>query len=174
MIQLSFFPLDRMDVKNDINQSTASQSNSPTSSNSELDKDLADLDLNGGSGGDSGTNGDKTGDEENGMGSAASLSSSNHNTRTNTLKMRISSSRTPTRKAKRVRFFRNGDRFYAGIVIPVSNERYRCVCENSYRKFAEWNYGILNFADRLKVWQKIWHVCLRIVSLVPYEISIPF
>lgn len=125
--------LDRMDVSNHINQSTASQSNSPASSNSELDKDLADLDLNGGNGSveadgdgrDSGTNGDKTGDEENGMGSAASIGSSNSNPRTNTLKKRISSSRTPTRKAKRVRFFRNGDRFYAGIVIPVSNERYR-------------------------------------------------
>lgn len=115
-----------MDANNHINQSTTSQSNSPTSSNSELDKDLADLDLNGGgSGGDNGTNGDKTGDEENGMGSAASLGSSNNNIKTNTLKKRISSSRTPTRKAKRVRFFRNGDRFYAGIVIPVSNERYR-------------------------------------------------
>lgn len=132
-----------MDVKNGINQSTASQSNSPTSSNSELDKDLADLDLNGGSGGDSGTNGD----EENGMGSAASLSSSNHNTKTNTLKMRISSSRTPTRKAKRVRFFRNGDRFYAGIVIPVSNERYRCVREihtNSQSK-------IMKFQKKLQI-----------------------
>lgn len=116
-----------MDVSNHINQSAVSQSNSPTSSNSELDKDLADLDLNGGGsgGGDNGTNGDKTGDEENGMGSAASLGSSNSNTKTNTLKKRLTSSRTPTRKAKRVRFFRNGDRFYAGIMIPVSNERYR-------------------------------------------------
>lgn len=34
--------------------------------------------------------------------------------------------RTPlTRKAKRVRFFRNGDRFYSGVVIPVLAERYR-------------------------------------------------
>lgn len=121
-----------MDVSNHISQSAASQSNSPASSNSELDKDLrlADLDLNGsgsgsGGGGDSGTNGDKTGDEENGMGSSTSFGSSNNNVKTNTLKKRISSSRTPTRKAKRVRFFRNGDRFYAGIVIPVSNERYR-------------------------------------------------
>lgn len=117
-----------MNVSDHINQSAVSQSNSPASSNSELDKemaeldkDLVELDLNGGGG----TNGDKNGDEENGMGSAASLGSSNSNTKTNTLKKRISSSRTPTRKAKRVRFFRNGDRFYAGIMIPVSNERYR-------------------------------------------------
>lgn len=40
-------------------------------------------------------------------------------------KKRISSSRTPTRKARRVKFYRNGDRFYPGITIPVSNERYR-------------------------------------------------
>ncbi|XP_017857850.1 PREDICTED: serine/threonine-protein kinase GA29083 [Drosophila arizonae] len=40
-------------------------------------------------------------------------------------KKRISSSRTPTRKAHRIKFYRNGDRFYPGITIPVSNERYR-------------------------------------------------
>ncbi|KAL0276474.1 UNVERIFIED_CONTAM: hypothetical protein PYX00_004039 [Menopon gallinae] len=32
---------------------------------------------------------------------------------------------TPTRKAKRVRFFRNGDRFFKGVVMPVTPERYR-------------------------------------------------
>lgn len=31
----------------------------------------------------------------------------------------------PARKAKRVRFFRNGDKFYCGVVIPVLAERYR-------------------------------------------------
>lgn len=31
------------------------------------------------------------------------------------------------RKAKRVRFFRNGDKFYSGVIIPVLPERYRCV-----------------------------------------------
>ncbi|XP_070855121.1 serine/threonine-protein kinase GE16371 isoform X2 [Drosophila suzukii] len=41
------------------------------------------------------------------------------------IKKRISSSRTPARKAHRIKFFRNGDRFYSGITIPVSNERYR-------------------------------------------------
>ncbi|KAK6636632.1 hypothetical protein RUM43_010294 [Polyplax serrata] len=32
---------------------------------------------------------------------------------------------TPTRKAKRIRFFRNGDRFFKGVVMPVTPERYR-------------------------------------------------
>lgn len=40
-------------------------------------------------------------------------------------KLRLSSGRQLTKKAKRVRFYRNGDKFYAGLVIPVSNERYR-------------------------------------------------
>ncbi|KAG6447619.1 hypothetical protein O3G_MSEX005026 [Manduca sexta] len=31
----------------------------------------------------------------------------------------------PARKAKRVRFFRNGDKFYSGVIIPVLPERYR-------------------------------------------------
>ncbi|XP_024942754.1 serine/threonine-protein kinase DCLK1 isoform X2 [Cephus cinctus] len=31
----------------------------------------------------------------------------------------------PTRKAKRVRFFRNGDKFYTGVVMAVTPERYR-------------------------------------------------
>lgn len=84
----------RMDVSNHTQSSTLSRSNSRTSSNSELDKELADLDITGKSG-------------------------------NNLIKKRISSSRTPTRKAKRIRFFRNGDKFYAGITIPVSYERYR-------------------------------------------------
>ncbi|XP_026838667.1 serine/threonine-protein kinase GG21441 isoform X2 [Drosophila erecta] len=41
------------------------------------------------------------------------------------IKKRIPNSRTPTRKALRIKFYRNGDRFYPGITIPVSNERYR-------------------------------------------------
>lgn len=100
-------------------QFEASQSNSSASSNSELDKDVAELDLNGSS-----TNGQPVeGEEENGgTSSNGSLIIINKN---NTLKKRVSSSRTPTRKAKRVRFFRNGDKFYGGVVIPVSNERYR-------------------------------------------------
>ena len=31
----------------------------------------------------------------------------------------------PTKKAKRVRFFRNGDKFYTGVVMAVTPERYR-------------------------------------------------
>lgn len=100
-----------METENPI-KAVTSHSNSTTNSNSELDKDLVELDLNG-----STTNGDE---ENGGTSSNGSLILS-----TNTLKKRISSSRTPTRKAKRVRFFRNGDRFYGGIVIPVSTERYR-------------------------------------------------
>lgn len=96
-------------------RTVASHSNSVTSSNSDLDKDLAELDLNG-----TITNGDE---ENGGTSSNGSLIIINKNN--TTIKKRISSSRTPTRKAKRVRFFRNGDRFYGGIVIPVSNERYR-------------------------------------------------
>lgn len=75
--------------------STLSRSNSRTSSNSELEKELIDLEISG-----------------------------THN-KSSTLKKRISSSRTPAKKAKRVRFFRNGDRFYSGSTIPVSGERYR-------------------------------------------------
>lgn len=101
----------RMETENPIKAAT-SHSNSTTSSSSELDKDLVELDLNG-----STTNGDE---ENGGTSSNGSLILS-----TNTLKKRISSSRTPTRKAKRVRFFRNGQRFYGGIVIPLSTERYR-------------------------------------------------
>lgn len=95
-------------------QTVESHSNSAASSNSDLDKDLVELDLNG-----STTNGDDENEGTSSNGSLILISKSN------TLKKRISSSRTPTRKAKRVRFFRNGDRFYGGIVIPVSNERYR-------------------------------------------------
>lgn len=107
--------LFRMDGSATILQTTVSQSNSSTSSNSELDKDLAELELNGGD--------PIEGDEENG--GTSSNGSVIIINKTNTLKKRLSSSRTPTRKAKRVRFFRNGDKFYGGVVIPVSNERYR-------------------------------------------------
>lgn len=107
-----------MDGSGNILEAVLSQSNSSTSSNSELDKDIAELDLN-----ESTANGEHAeGDEENGGSSNGSVIIIN---KTNTLKKRLSSSRTPTRKAKRVRFFRNGDKFYGGVVIPVSNERYR-------------------------------------------------
>lgn len=89
-------------------QSTLSRSNSPASSNSELEKEIADLDIN-------------NGDESSSVDGVVIAPLNNKNL----IKKRISSSRTPTRKAKRVRFYRNGDRFYGGIVLPVSNERYR-------------------------------------------------
>lgn len=80
-----------------------SRSGSRTSSNNELENDLIELEIGGSA-----------------------------NNKNNTLKKRISSSRTPTRKAKRIKFYKNGDRFYPGITIPVSNEKYR-----SYDSLAE-------------------------------------
>lgn len=113
-----FLFIIRMDENNHAT-TVVSQSNSSSGSNSDLDKDIAELDLNG----SCAISEEQNGDEENGgTSSNGSLILINKN---NTLKKRISSSRTPTRKAKRVRFYRNGDRFYGGIVIPVSNERYR-------------------------------------------------
>lgn len=35
------------------------------------------------------------------------------------------SSSSLSRKAKRIRFYRNGDKFFGGVVIPVAPERYR-------------------------------------------------
>lgn len=94
---ICFFFFFRMEeINNHKQSSTLSRSNSRTSSNSELEKEVSDLDISNG------------------------LNKSN-----NTAKKRISGSRTPTIKARRVRFYRNGDRFYSGIVIAVSNERYR-------------------------------------------------
>uniref|UniRef100_A0A1B0GI90 non-specific serine/threonine protein kinase n=2 Tax=Lutzomyia longipalpis TaxID=7200 RepID=A0A1B0GI90_LUTLO len=84
-------------------QASLSRSNSRTSSNSELEKELIELEIS-----------------DEGAGNAKAAAKEILPT-----KKRISSSRTPTRKAKRVRFYRNGDRFYQGIVIPVSNDRYR-------------------------------------------------
>lgn len=103
-------------------KSATSQSNSTTSSNSDIDKDIAELDINNCENGNGNGNGQEDGNE-----SGGSMTIINKNVNNNTLKKRMSSSRTPTRKAKRVRFYRNGDRFYGGIVIPVSNERYRLV-----------------------------------------------
>lgn len=37
----------------------------------------------------------------------------------------LSTSRT--QKAKRVRFFHNGNKFFAGVVVPVASERYRSI-----------------------------------------------
>jgi len=112
---------------------------SPASSNSELEKELNDLhDLNGsltGSGSISKSNGSLSGGSSTNSappGSAiTSLPLLNGSPQTSGVagtaqfKKRISSSRAPTRKAHRIKFYRNGDRFYPGITIPVSNERYR-------------------------------------------------
>lgn len=88
-------------------QNTLSRSNSGKSSNLELEKEIVDLDING----------------LNKSNNTISNNSNNNNKQ----QLRLSSSRTSTHKARRIRFYRNGDRFYSGIVIPVSNERYRYV-----------------------------------------------
>ncbi|XP_067621146.1 serine/threonine-protein kinase GL21140 isoform X2 [Eurosta solidaginis] len=149
-----------------------SRSNSPASSNSEIEKELQDLDLNSSLNSGSVSLGAELNCKSNGSLSNASTTSSTAglttlvttagatvsgtatkssstevlvngngidtiatNATSNSLtatasgtsqvKKRISSSRTPTRKARRIKFYRNGDRFYPGITIPVSNERYR-------------------------------------------------
>lgn len=151
-----------------------SRSNSPASSNSEIEKELQDLDLNSSMNSGSISLGAELNCKSNGSLSGASSTSTqglittslvanvglgdtttaglknsncpasltnggqtagNGLTSTSSLvstavaaaniKKRISSSRTPTRKARRIKFYRNGDRFYPGITIPVSNERYR-------------------------------------------------
>ncbi|CRK90797.1 CLUMA_CG004487, isoform A [Clunio marinus] len=89
-------------------------SNSNHSTKSELEKDISDLDVS---------------DKKNGLNGSANIN--NHsNEKLNTLKKRISSGKTPNRtrettKAKRVRFFRNGDKFWTGYLVAVSNERYK-------------------------------------------------
>lgn len=67
--------------------------------------------------------------KKNGLNGNANIEN-NSNEKLNTLKKRISSSKTPNRtrettKAKRVRFFRNGDKFWTGYLVAVSNERYK-------------------------------------------------
>uniref|UniRef100_W8B233 non-specific serine/threonine protein kinase n=3 Tax=Ceratitis capitata TaxID=7213 RepID=W8B233_CERCA len=156
---------------------TLSRSNSPASSNSEIEKELQDLDLNSSLNSGSVSLGAELNNcKSNGSLSGASTTSSTTGLTTSVttaaaaaaacvtikptssstealingngadaattnavnnsssaaaaaavaqVKKRISSSRTPTRKARRIKFYRNGDRFYPGITIPVSNERYR-------------------------------------------------
>ncbi|KAL5289033.1 DCLK1 family protein [Megaselia abdita] len=107
---------------------TLSQNNSPASSSSELDKDLQDLEINT-------IENDSCSNNLNPkLNGSLSMSSSASSTTTATVttiaqkttnKNRVSSSRTPTRKAKRIKFYRNGDKFFSGITIPVSTDRYR-------------------------------------------------
>jgi len=126
-----------------------SRSNSHTSSTSELEKDLLDLELTG-SGCNSNSNNSIGGSSaasvgvENENGLIVGKGSNNdqplllqgNNKIINNKKVpipqkeqRLSSSRTLTKKAKRVRFYKNGDKFYPGFIIPVSNERYRYFCK---------------------------------------------
>lgn len=89
-------------------------SNSTHSAKSELEKDISDLDISV---------------KKNGLNGSANIEN-NSSDKLNTLKKRVSSSKTPNRtrettKAKRVRFFRNGDKFWTGYLVAVSNERYK-------------------------------------------------
>ena len=107
-------------------------SNSRNSSNSEIEKEISFLEisedkdnssiveLNG-----SINNNNNNNNSNNIINLSNGVGGGNENI--NTLKKRISSGKTPTRKAKRVRFFRNGDKFYTGIQLPISNERYKYV-----------------------------------------------
>lgn len=86
---------------------------SSNSNHSELDKDISDLEISVKKNGINGSSNDNSSSEK-----------------LNTLKKRVSSSKTPNRtrettKAKRVRFFRNGDKFWTGYLVAVSNERYK-------------------------------------------------
>lgn len=110
----------------DVSNLAQSRNNSPASSSSELEKEIAELNVNGVRLSCNDVIIAQDDDDEpptgEGNGHPVSLATKTIGI---VIKKRISSSRTPTRKAKRVRFYRNGDRFYAGIVIPVSQERYR-------------------------------------------------
>jgi doublecortin-like kinase 1/2 len=86
-----------------------------SSTKSDLEKDLSELDI--------------TNDIDKSL-SVEIIGSSkdNSNEKLNTLKKRVSSAKTPNRtttKARRVRFFRNGDKFWTGYLVAVSQERYK-------------------------------------------------
>jgi doublecortin-like kinase 1/2 len=86
-----------------------------SSTKSDLEKDLSELDIN--------NDIDKSLSVE-----IISSSKDNSNEKLNTLKKRVSSAKTPNRtttKARRVRFFRNGDKFWTGYLVAVSQERYK-------------------------------------------------
>lgn len=76
------------------------------------------------------TNGDGSDRTDKKNGFSENIPPNENTEKSNTLKKRVSSSKTPNRtremtKAKRVRFFRNGDKFWTGILVAVSNERYK-------------------------------------------------
>lgn len=75
-----------------MNDNGVSPTESRTSSNSELEKEISEIDLN--------------------KAKAKPILCNNYKN-------------IPTKKARRVRFFRNGDKFYSGFMIPVSSDRYR-------------------------------------------------
>ncbi len=87
--------------------------NNNHSATSDIVKDISELDIH---------NGDKSLSVEISV-------NSNSNEKLNTLKkQRISSGKTSnktTTKARRVRFFRNGDKFWTGYLVAVSQERYK-------------------------------------------------
>lgn len=90
--------------------------NSNHSTKSDLVKDISELDIH--------NNDDKSLSVE-----ISNDNSNSSNEKLNTLKkQRISSGKTPNRtttKARRVRFFRNGDKFWTGYLVAVSQERYK-------------------------------------------------
>lgn len=109
-------------------------SNSRNSSNSEIEKEISYLEISGDKEDNTSIvelNGSNNNNNNNNI-INLSNGGSGGNEKINTLKKRISSGKTPTRKAKRVRFFRNGDKFYTGIQLPISNERYKYVLYFNY------------------------------------------
>lgn len=90
--------------------------NGTLSTKCDLVKDISELDIH--------NNDDKSLNVE-----INNENSNSSNEKLNTLKkQRISSGKTPNRtttKARRVRFFRNGDKFWTGYLVAVSQERYK-------------------------------------------------
>lgn len=90
--------------------------NGTLSTKCDLVKDISELDIH--------NNDDKSLSVE-----ISTENSNSSNEKLNTLKkQRISSGKTPNRtttKARRVRFFRNGDKFWTGYLVAVSQERYK-------------------------------------------------
>ncbi|KAH8415034.1 hypothetical protein KR215_000369 [Drosophila sulfurigaster] len=132
--------LEQLNKQHQQQQQHSRDCDSPASSNSELEKEFNELrDLNGsltGSGSVGKSNGSLSGASSTNSAAAPGANSSCGQPLNGSpqpsgaagaaqFKKRISSSRAPTRKAHRIKFYRNGDRFYPGITIPVSNERYR-------------------------------------------------
>lgn len=105
-------PIKQRDIMMEV---SVQSSNSNHSTKSDLEKDINELDIN-----------DKSAELNGSSNGVNNLS----NEKLNTLKKRISSSKTPNRtttKARRVRFFRNGDKFWTGYLVAVSQERYKLV-----------------------------------------------